>query len=106
MATFGKRDMAGVLADYAPDAVMFTPGGPIRGTGGAPQGLRAAVRRMGQARRDVHAEAADVDGKNAYIFWDAETADNLYEGAMDAFVVENGKIVAHFFSGKITAKVA
>ena len=42
-----------------------------------------------------------VDGKNAYIFWDAETADNLYEGAMDAFVVENGKIVAHFFSGKM-----
>jgi hypothetical protein len=32
------------------------------------------------------------------------TADNRYEGAMDAFVVENGKIVAHFFSGKITPK--
>ena len=33
-------------------------------------------------------------------------ADNVYEGAMDAFVVEGGKIVAHFFSGKITPKAA
>ena len=32
MATIGKLDMAGVLADYAPDAVIFTPDGTVRGT--------------------------------------------------------------------------
>jgi hypothetical protein len=26
MKTFGAPDMAGILADYAADAVMFTPG--------------------------------------------------------------------------------
>ena len=40
------------------------------------------------------------------ILWDAETADHVYEGAIDAFAVENGKITAHFFSGKITPKAA
>jgi hypothetical protein len=28
----------------------------------------------------------------------------VYEGAMDAFVVENGKITAHFFAGKVSRR--
>ena len=59
MATFGKQDMAGVMADYAPDAVMFTPNGAVRGTEGPTQRLRTAVRGVGQTCREVHAEAAD-----------------------------------------------
>ncbi len=31
MKTFGSQDMVGVMADYAPDAVMFTPNGPVKG---------------------------------------------------------------------------
>ena len=30
MATFGKQDTAGVMADYAPDAVMFRPNGAVQ----------------------------------------------------------------------------
>src|SRR5690349_9799562 len=31
MKTFGSQDVPGVLADYAEDAVMFTPNGPVKG---------------------------------------------------------------------------
>ena len=106
MATFGKQDMAGILADYAADAVMFTPGGPVRGTEALRKGFEQLFAEWGKPGVTFTLKQRTVEGKNAYIFWDAETADNVYEGAMDAFVVENGKIVAHFFSGKITAKVA
>ena len=29
---FGERDLNGILSDYAPGAVLFTPDGPLRGT--------------------------------------------------------------------------
>ena len=28
---FGEGDLQGILSDYAPDAVLFTPAGPLRG---------------------------------------------------------------------------
>jgi hypothetical protein len=46
-----------------------------------------------------------VDGNYAYILWTAETADNVYELGTDTFVVQDGKIVAQSFTGKITPKV-
>jgi len=104
MKTFGSQDVPGVLADYASDAVMFTPNGPVRGTDALRSTFEQLFAEWGKPGVTFTLKQRIVDGKNAYIFWDAETPDNLYEGAMDAFVVENGKIVAHFFSGKITPK--
>ena len=28
---FGECDLKGILSDYAPDAVLFTPDGPLKG---------------------------------------------------------------------------
>jgi hypothetical protein len=104
MDTFGKQDVPGVLADYAADAVMFTPNGPVRGTDALRKTFEQLFAEWGKPGVKFDLKQRTVDGKNAYIYWDAETADNVYEGAVDAFVVENGKIVAHFFAGKITPK--
>ena len=30
---FGENDLDGVLADYSSDAVLFIPGGPLKGPG-------------------------------------------------------------------------
>lgn len=45
-----------------------------------------------------------VEGDYAHIVWTAETANTVYDLGTDSFVVRDGKIVAHFFSGKITRK--
>ena len=84
--------------------VQFTPNGPVRGTEALRKGFEQLFAEWGKPGVKFTLKQRIVDGKNAYIFWDAETADNVYEGAMDAFVVEEGKISAHFFSGKITPK--
>jgi ketosteroid isomerase-like protein len=104
MATFGKQDMAGVLADYAPDAVMFTPNGAVRGHDALRKAFEQFFAEWGKPGVTFTLKQRIVDGKNACIFWDAQTADNVYEGAMDAFVVENGKITAHFFAGKVSRR--
>jgi ketosteroid isomerase-like protein len=106
VATFGKQDMAGVLADYAADAVMFTPNGPVRGHGALRKVFERFFTEWSKPGVKFALKQRTVDGNHACIFWDAETAENLYEGAVDAFVICDGKIVAHILSGKITAKAA
>jgi ketosteroid isomerase-like protein len=104
MKTFGSQDLAGVLADYADDAVMFSPQGMVTGKAALGPVFTTIFAEWGKPGVKFDLRQNLVHGKHAYIFWDAETADNLYEGGQDAFVVENGKIVAHFFSAKITPK--
>jgi ketosteroid isomerase-like protein len=104
MKTFGAADLEGVMADYAPTAVMLTPGGPIAGTEALRKNFQAVLAEWSKPGTKFTLKQKTVEGEHAFIAWDAETADNIYEGGMDGFVVRDGKIVAHFFSGKITPK--
>lgn len=101
---FAEGDLAGILSDYAPSAVLFTPDGPLRGVDAIKplfQTLIAEFRKPGTA---FSMKQQFVEGDYAYILWTAETADNVYEVATDTFVVRDGKIVAQSFTGKITPK--
>ena len=102
--TFGASDLEGVLADYAPDAVMFTPTGPIKGTDALRKTFQTLFAEWGKPGTKFEMKQQTVEGAYAYTFWTAETADNVYEAGTDSFAVANGKIVAHFFSAKITPK--
>ena len=101
---FYEKDLDGVLADYSSDAVLFIPGGPLRGLAAIKPFFQTLVSEFSKpgaafAMREQHA-----DGEYAYILWSAETADNTYEAATDTFIVRNGKIVAQSFAAKITPK--
>jgi len=101
---FREGDLNGTLSDYAPGAVLFTPDGPLRGADEIRrlfQAMIAEFRKPGAAFRMRH---QSVEGDYAYIFWTAETADNMYDLGTDTFVVRDGKIVAQSFTGKITPK--
>jgi ketosteroid isomerase-like protein len=102
--TFGKGDLEGVLADYASDATMFYPGGSVKGAADLRKTFEGILAEWGKPGTTFKMNKEVVDGAYAYTYWDAATADNTYEGATDVFVVNNGKIVAHFFAGKITPK--
>jgi ketosteroid isomerase-like protein len=101
---FAERDLKGVLSDYAPGAVFFTPNGVLRGVDAIRplfQGLIAEFRKPGSTFTMTE---QFFDGDHAYILWTAETADNVYELGTDTFVVRDGKIVAQSFTGKIKRK--
>ena len=58
---FGAGDLPGILADFAPDAVMFTPSGVLRGPDGmAPlfQGFFAEFAKPG-ARFDLQQQSVE-----------------------------------------------
>jgi ketosteroid isomerase-like protein len=101
---FGEGDLKGVLSDYAPDAVMFTTDGPLRGVDAIRPLFQKLIAEFGKPGAAFSMKQQSVDGDHAYILWTAETADNVYELGTDTFVVRNGKIVAQSFTAKTTPK--
>jgi ketosteroid isomerase-like protein len=101
---FSKGDLEGILSDYAPGAVMFTPDGPLRGADAMRPLFQALIAEFGKPGAVFTMRQQIVEGDYAYILWTAETADNVYEVATDTFVVRDGKIAAQSFTGKITPK--
>ncbi len=101
---FGEANLDGILADYAPDAVLFTPDGPLVGPDAIKPLFEAMFAEFAKPGAAFAMKTESVEGDYAYIVWTAETADNVYELGTDTFVVRNGKIVAQSLAGKITPK--
>jgi len=101
---FGAGDLKGILSDYAPSAVLFTPDGLLSGVDAISpffEALFAEFRKPGAA---FSMKQQSVEGDYAYILWTAETTGNVYEVGTDTFVIREGRIVAQSFAGKITPK--
>ena len=101
---FGKGDLKGILSDYAPGAVLFTPDGQLNGADAIRPFFQAMIAEFGKPGSAFSMKQQFVEGDYAYILWTAETADHVYQLATDTFVVQDGKIVAQSFTSKITNK--
>jgi len=101
---FGEGDLKGILSDYAPDAVLFTPDGPLGGADAIRPFFQAMFAEFGKPGTAFSMKQQSIVGDYAYCIWTAETADNVYELGTDTLVVRDGKIVAQSFAGKITPK--
>jgi ketosteroid isomerase-like protein len=101
---FGEGNLQGILSDYAPGAILFTPAGPLKGADAIRPLFQGLITEFGKPGAVFRMKQQFIEGEYAYILWSAETADNVYEMATDTFVVRNGKIVVQSFAGKITPK--
>ena len=101
---FGEGDVKGILSDYAPGAVLFTPDGPLKGADAIRTFYQAVVAEFGKPGTAFSMKHRSVEGDYAYVLWTAETADNVYELGTDTLVVRDGKILAQSFAAKITPK--
>jgi ketosteroid isomerase-like protein len=104
MRSFYEKDLEGVLADYASNAVLFIPGGPLRGLAAIKRFFQGFVAEFSKPGAKFSMKEQHAEGDYAYILWNAETADNTYEAATDTFIVRNGKVVAQSFAAKISPK--
>jgi ketosteroid isomerase-like protein len=101
---FGEGDLEGILVDYSPDAVLFMPTGLIKGVDAIKLVFQHILSEFTKPGTQFALQQQCVEGDYAYIRWNAETPDNMYDAGTDTFVVRNGKIVAHSFAAKITPK--
>ena len=105
LKSFADQDVQAILADYATDAVLFTPGGPHKGPEAMKPLFEGLVAEFAKPGSSFTMQTRCIEGDYAYFIWTAETADNSYEFATDTFVVRNGKIVAQSFAAKIKPKL-
>lgn len=104
LKSFGEGDLKGILSDYAPDAILFTPEGPLRGLDAIKPMFQEMLAEFGKPGAAFTLKEQFVEGDYAYILWMAETADNVYELGTDTFVVRESKIIAQSFAGRIVPK--
>jgi ketosteroid isomerase-like protein len=102
--SFSQGDLDGILSDYAPDAILFTPDGPLKGESAIRPLFVAMLAEFGKPGSRFGLRQLSVEGDYAYIVWSAETADNIYELATDTFHVRDGKIAVQSFASNISPK--
>jgi ketosteroid isomerase-like protein len=81
LKSFGEGDLKGILSDYAPGAILFTPEGPLRGIDAIRPLFQAMLAEFGKPGSVFSMKQQFIEGDYAYILWTAETADNVYEMA-------------------------
>lgn len=101
---FGARDLDGILADYAADAVLFTPEGPLKGMDEIRGLFKQMIAEFEQPGANFTLRRLSADGDHGFIVWTAETAEQVYELGTDTFFVREGRIEVQSFAGKITRK--
>jgi ketosteroid isomerase-like protein len=104
LKSFGERNLEGILSDYAPGAILFTPHGPIKSADALRAFFQALISEFSKPGSSFTLKHLSVEGDYAYILWTAETADNVYEIVTDTFFVRNGKTEVQSFAGKIIPK--
>lgn len=101
---FGEGDLLGILSDYATNAVVFTPNGPLKELDAIRTFYGQVFAEFARPGTTFSLKLQSVEGDYAYLLWSAETADNVYEVGTDTFVVRDGKIALQSFAWKMTPK--
>jgi len=101
---FKEGDLKGLLADYADSAFLLTAAGPVKGKDALKAHFSALIEEFGKGASSMNLGDLRVRDDIAYITWSGDSADNRYEIASDTFLIRNGKIVAHTFTGKVVSK--
>ena len=104
LKSFGEGDLNGILSDYAPMAILFTPDGPLEGVDAIRPLFKKLLAEFAKPGSSFKLKHQSIKGDYAYILWTAETADNNYDLVTDTFVVKDGKIIVQSFAAKILRK--
>jgi ketosteroid isomerase-like protein len=64
---FGEGNLEGILSDYAPGAVLFTPDGPLRGVNAIRPLFEAMIAEFGKPGARFSMKQQFGEGDHAYI---------------------------------------
>jgi len=95
---FDAGDLDGLLADYAPDAVLITGRETLVGAAQIRPFFARMVNEFNQPDVTFQMVREEIRGDVAFIVWTAETPMYSYPLATDTFVIRNGQIVTQTFA--------
>lgn len=98
-----RGDVDAIVADYAEDAIFFTPDGLLRGR----SEIRAFFEQLMAdfpSGSTIEVKQQIVDGELAYLVWSGESETLSIPFATDTLIVRDGKIVQQTFAAQMHAK--
>jgi hypothetical protein len=104
LTAFGKGDVATLVGQYRPDAVVITPMGTLTEPAkvkGMIEGIIAEFGRPG-VKFELISQAAV--GEVVTFVWKAETHANVYDLGAETYVLKDGKIAYQTFAAKVAPK--
>jgi len=104
LSSFGAGNLEEVLADYGAESLMITQQGTMKGPGEMKPMFEGLIAEFSKPGASFTLQTQAVEGDVAFLVWNAETADNVYEVAADTMVIRDGMIAVQTFAGKITPK--
>jgi len=104
LTAFGDRDMEAILDDYTDESVVVTNDGTYHGLEEIEGMFEDFFAEFGQEGVTMEVTQQTAEGEFAFITWEAETPDNVYEFATDTFHVVDDVIEFQSFAGKITPR--
>ncbi|PCR90562.1 nuclear transport factor 2 family protein [Natrinema ejinorense] len=104
LSTFGEQDLAGIMEDYTEESVVVTNMGTFKGLDEIEGLFEDLFAEFSQEGATIDMEQETVEDEFAYIVWQAETPENVYEFATDTFYVPDDEILFQSFAGKLSPK--
>ncbi len=106
LQSFARSDLEGILSDYAPDAILFTPERTLRGRDAIRELFVAMLSEFSTPGARFELGTRSVVGDCGYIVWSGETDEQRYELVTDTFLVRDGCIVMQSFAAWTTPRSA
>lgn len=103
IAAFGRGDVDAIMADYAEDAVFYTPDGALRGKAAFRPLFEDLVAKFPPGS-SVELKQQIIDRDLAYIVWSGESDQLRIRFATDTLLVRDGKIHRQTFAAQMESK--
>ena len=102
---FGRGALDELVNDYTPTSVIITPMGNMVGAEQARGMISGFVTEFGMPGTTFEVLSKSGTDRVAHFTWKAETPKTSYRfGSEVYFLDEDGKVIAHVFSGEMSPK--
>lgn len=104
LTAFAEQDLEGIMEDYADESVIVTNMGTVRGRDEIEGLFEDLFAEFSHEEATIDVRQETVEDEFAYIVWEAESPENVYEFATDTFYIPDDEILFQTFAGKVTPK--
>lgn len=101
---FGNCDLEEVMKDYDDESVIMTPDGNFEGTDEIRPMFEGFFDEFDDPETTMDVSQFTIEDNVAYLVWEAETPDNVYEMGTDTFVIEDDIIKKQTYAAEVTPK--
>jgi ketosteroid isomerase-like protein len=101
---FGNQKLEKIMIDYDEDSVVVTNIGVFRGLDEIEGMFAGLFDEFSQEGTTIEVDDTIVEDEFAYLLWNAETPDNVYEFCTDTFYIPDETIEFQTFAGYIEPK--